>query len=110
MQRDARAYKVTEELGEWASREPVAKRVKHEFGATVSVLLPPSQFVVDCQGDSLAENLTIIARVPCEADEVASSLQAQSHVEIFRNRVLSPELLAAVQGTVIAEELLCFPS
>lgn len=101
-ERHARAHEAQEELGERSPGRPVAEWLENQLGATVGVLLPTGQLVVDSERDTLLETFTSIAT---EANDVSVGLQTKSHVKVLRDGLLRPELLVVVVLAVIADGL-----
>jgi hypothetical protein len=101
------ADEVAEELGERTASRPVADRVEQELVASVGVFLPTSKFVVDGKRDTFLET---IAGVTTHADNVTIVLEAESHVEIFRDSLLGPVLFAVVISAVVGNVLNRRPS
>lgn len=75
------------------SPEPGVQGIEKQLVASVSVLLPASQFIVDGQGHALLETF---ASPGGKSDDVPVRLEFERHFEIFRDVVLGPELLVAV--------------
>lgn len=84
---------ASEQRSEGALPEPHADGVEEELVAAVSILLPASQFVVDCKRDTLLETL---AGPSSKTDNVTSALKTERHVKVFRDVALGPELLIVV--------------
>ncbi len=86
--------------------DPKTNRVKDELIASVRVFLPAGELVVDSQGHTFFEALSLIGP---KTDNVTHRLQAESHVEVFRDGRLGPELIAPI-FILIRDMLHCRPA
>jgi len=79
---DVRPDKRSNKLGEWTSGKPQSERVEEQLITAVCILFPSCQFIIDSQRDALFET---IAGIGAKSDSISVNLQAERHVEIFRD-------------------------
>ena len=90
---DVTEQEAAKEFGERTTDRPETDGMEQQFVASIRVLLPSCQLVVDGERDTFFEAFTC----PCsQSDDVAIDLKSQRHVEVLADMTLGPELLVAV--------------
>ena len=102
-----RGDEIAEELGEWAASWPVSERMEDEFAASVGVLFPSSQLVVDGERDAFLEAISGVRGI---TKDIPLGLKAKGHVEIFRHSDLGPVLFWVTVLTAVSDVLNCRPA